>query len=171
MHQSQVRVVLEKAHHDEAIIVNTIDNSRKLVWPESLAQTQCNVLTIGLDQGSVGAAGVAFAVFWMGATVLPKWDKFHRAVRDIKLSISHAANGVFLKTQSYSSYLWNVNSKPFWPWCFLDSEKTALEPCSYQTPSTLGSFLKVWGANCSMCEATYALGDPRGQGGSFRKHS
>ena len=32
------------------------------------------MLTLGLDQGSVGAAGAAFAVFWMGATVLPKWD-------------------------------------------------------------------------------------------------
>ena len=150
VHQSQVRVVLEKAHHDEAIIVNTIDNSRKLVWPEALAQTQCNVLTIGLDQGSVGAAGVAFAVFWMGATVLPKWDKFHRAVRDIKLSISHAANGVFLKTQLYSSYLWNVNSKPFGHGAFSTQKKHFLNIVLIKHNPNSAVFLK-YGERIAAC--------------------
>ena len=42
----------------------------------------------------------------MEALVHSKWDKFHRVVRDCKLSYQHASNGVFTKAQLYNNYLW-----------------------------------------------------------------
>lgn len=75
--QSQVRVVLPSAHHNQAVIVSTQYNSHTVVCPDALAHTQCNILALGLDQGTIGTAVVAFAVFSMGATILPKWDTFH----------------------------------------------------------------------------------------------
>ena len=52
-----------------------------------------NLLVMALDQGSVGCAGVAFAEDAMDAMVHSKWDKFHRVVRDCKLSFQHACQG------------------------------------------------------------------------------
>ena len=107
---NQVRVVV----NDVAWKVDREDHtSRTCVWPDALAQTQCKVLTLGLDQGSVGTAGVAFASMSLGRLIFARWDKYHRVVRDIKLAIGGPLAGVFLKTQLYTSYLWGLNYKPF----------------------------------------------------------
>ena len=74
---------------------------------------EAHLLVLGLDQGSIGMAGQAFVEHEVGALVHTKWDKFHRVVRDCKLSFQHAGGGVFLKAQLYSSYLWSVNKRPF----------------------------------------------------------
>ena len=42
-----------------------------------------------------------------------EYCKFHRVVRDCKLSILHVAGGIFLKAQMFSNNLWAVNKRPF----------------------------------------------------------
>ena len=42
-----------------------------------------------------------------------KFEKIHRLIRDIKLSLQHSCGGVLLKAQVYSSNLWNYHNKPF----------------------------------------------------------
>ena len=61
------------------------------------------LLVVGLDQGSIGAAGMAFASNALGMMIHVKFDKFHRLVRDVELSLKHAVGGVFLKCQLCSS--------------------------------------------------------------------
>ena len=63
----------------------------------ALAATQgINLLALGLDQGSIGAAGSAFSDF-VEALAHCKWDKFHRVIRDINLAVEHSCNGLFLR--------------------------------------------------------------------------
>ena len=113
----EVRVVVQGA----AMRVNRITGDCcPLLPPGTLASTQgfpCLVLC--LDQGSIGAAAAAFADSdSMRAMVHCKWDKFHRIVRDIRLSVTHCCKGIFLKTQVFTTYLWSVNQKPFGTGCF-----------------------------------------------------
>ena len=82
---------------NKASIVNSQRHTSVRVFPLSFDPTQrFKVLTLGLDQGSVGTAWVAFAMFSMRATIYPKFDKFHRIVRGIKLTLTHACDGIFL---------------------------------------------------------------------------
>ena len=62
-----------------------------------LAATQgINLLVLGLDQGSIGAAGYAYSDS-IGAPIHCKWDTFHRVIRDINLVVEHSCNGLFKK--------------------------------------------------------------------------
>ena len=101
----EVRVVREGAMLDRALLVNLRTRQVKPILPDSalasqdalLAATQgINLLVLGLDQGSIGAAGYAYSDS-MGALIHVKWDKFHRAIRDINLAVEHSCNGLFLK--------------------------------------------------------------------------
>ena len=65
------------------------------VLPEDFQDSA--LLVVGLDQGSIGAAGMAFAINKLGLSLSCRFDKFHRIVRDIKLALKHACNGVLNK--------------------------------------------------------------------------
>ena len=101
---------------------------RPLLPPETLAATQgFKCVVLGLDQGSIGAAGIAYAdSSAIQAMIHCKWDKFHRVIRDMRLSITHASSGVFLKTQLFTTYIWSVNQKPFGTGCFLTQKNNLL---------------------------------------------
>ena len=116
----EVRVVREGAMLDRALLVNLRTRQVKPTLPDSalasqdalLAATQgINLLVLGLDQGSIGAAGYAYSDS-MGALIHVKWDKFHRVIRDINLAVEHSCNGLFLKTRLFMSYIWGINQKP-----------------------------------------------------------
>ena len=97
----EARVVREGAMLDRALLVNLRTRQVKPILPDSalasqdalLAATQgINLLVLGLDQGSIGAAGYAYSDS-MGALIHVKWDKFHRVIRDINLAVEHSCNG------------------------------------------------------------------------------
>ena len=52
-----------------------------------------------------------FLIGYQGALV--NFDKFHRVVRDLKLTLQYSCGGLLLKTQVYTSFLWGLNYKPF----------------------------------------------------------
>ncbi len=136
---NEVRVVQEGVDTDHAWHIHKATGCGTAVLPAS-------ALVLGLDQGSVGAAGAAFADF-LGAMLHVKWDKCHSVIRDIRLSITHCGRGLFLKAQLYTSYLWGINQKPFGTGLFL-TQKTPhpqrflgpLQPCQPR-------FLQVCGAD------------------------
>ena len=64
------------------------------------------ILVACLEQGSVGNAGMAFALQHM---VHFKFDKIHRSIRDYKLAIGRECRGQFLRTQLRSSYVFRLN--------------------------------------------------------------
>jgi hypothetical protein len=109
---SDVRVVRRgpPGGRDTALILGSNGTVRQ-VLPAGLETVP--LLVTGLDQGSVGSAGMAYAINELGCCMHAKFDKFHRIIRDIKLSISHCCSGVFQKAMLYSSYLWSLNYKPF----------------------------------------------------------
>ena len=58
------------------------------------------LLVLGYDQGSVGTAGLAFAVYVLFAMVWARFCVIHRMIRDIKLAMDHCLQSIFLKACS-----------------------------------------------------------------------
>ena len=61
-------------------IKNKDTGERRLVLPQDVLQVR--MLILGLDEGSVGTAGVAAAAFHQKTTVWATFDKIHRINRD-----------------------------------------------------------------------------------------
>ncbi len=55
------------------------------------------------------------------------WDKLHRLIRDIKLTLKHACGGIFLKCPLYTSFVWGLNYKPFGTGVFRQEKKAFLD--------------------------------------------
>ena len=92
----------------------------------ALATAQSNnLLVLSLDQGSVGAAGIAFAES-IGMMSHAKWDKFHRLMRDINLTLSSVSGGVFLKYRIFSTLV-GFEPQAFWHWALRDSKNVDAE--------------------------------------------
>ena len=87
--------------------------------------TRIPILVLGLDQGPVGTAGMAYA--WKKHRIHVKFDKIHRCVRDYKLALGRCMGGLFLKAQLHSSYIWGLNYKPFETGQFHDQKKDILD--------------------------------------------
>ena len=100
------------------------------------------LLVLGLDQGSQGAAGAAFMEGERKMMVWCRWDKYHRCVRDIKLSLGHVAGGLFLKAQLFTAYLWSMNFKPFQTGLLSTQKKEALDYFLATTQEESPIFLK-----------------------------
>ena len=97
------------------------------VVPSSFAPTQgIKLCVLALGQGSVGCAGVTFAGDHLGKMLLAKFDKIHRCIRDLRLALQHSCNGLFLKAQLYTSYVWGINYKPFGSGRFGTAKKYAV---------------------------------------------
>ena len=108
--EDERRVVRDEAGLVTAYIVNRARATSKRVLPVALDNVP--VLILMLDQGSIGSAGAGFSE-WMQKLIVFKWEKIHRLIRDIKGPIGKSCGGVFLKSQVYSSYVWNLGQKPF----------------------------------------------------------
>ena len=76
--ENEVRVVTDNI----ALIHNVATGATRLVLPGNVDNVP--ILTVGLDQGSVGAAGVAFTQHHLQALVHCRFDKLHRIAREIK---------------------------------------------------------------------------------------
>ena len=81
------------------------------------------LLTVGLDQGSVGASGMAYAINHRGHLVHARFDKLHRVVRDMKLALTHCLRGIFMKAQLFTAYIWGLNYRPFGTGAFYQTKR------------------------------------------------
>ena len=110
--------------------------------PEGLADAP--LLVVGLDQGSVGSAGMAYAMHASPHLVYVSYDKIHRMVRDIRLSLQHCARGSFLKCQLFSAYIYGLNYKPFNSGAFSEQKARLLNVFRCAEHDGAPIFLKYW---------------------------
>ena len=82
---------------------------RKCVLPSSVQSVRS--LLLCLDEGPVGADGVAVAAFDLKKTIWIKPDKIHRAIRDLKLAEGHCCGNIFEKAKLWSAYLFGLNAR------------------------------------------------------------
>ena len=133
---NEVRVVRELPDRNQALLVDTGKRVVLEVLPAKVERLP--LLVLGLDQGSIGMAGLAFAEDVMELLVHTKWDRYHRVVRDLRQAFLSASKGVFLKAQLYSSYVWSVNFRPFASGMFGEQKRrilsTFLSECDASSP-------------------------------------
>ena len=108
--ENEVRIVRRVGSKLCAFFYHRHTGALTRLLPDSFEDAQ--LLVLGIDEGSIGCAGDAYATH-IGALIHCRYDKFHRVVRDQKLSFTHAADGIFHKAQLYSSYLWAANKRPY----------------------------------------------------------
>ena len=72
-------------------IINKKEKTSRVVLPDGVKKV--HTLILGLDEGSIGTAGVAAVAFKFGAMVWIRTDKIHRIIRDIKLAEIHSCGG------------------------------------------------------------------------------
>ncbi len=92
-------------------IHNQSSGERRAVLPRGVGEVR--MLILGLDEGSIGSAGVAAAAFKLNKLVWARFDKIHRVIRDLKLAENHACCKVFEKAKLWSAYLYGMNNRPF----------------------------------------------------------
>ncbi len=107
--QEEARVTVSDASGNHVFIRNRETGVAMRVLPVGLINVM--LLLLQLDQGSIGAAGVAFLEYFLGWMVTAKFDKIHRAIRDLKLAAQ--AVPIFVKTKLWSAYLYAINKRPF----------------------------------------------------------
>ena len=121
--------------------IRKIDGSLVPVLPMNLSwQMQQPMLTLSIDQGGVGMAAAAFLL--KDHMLHTRCDKIHRVVRDYQLAIGHAADGLFLKAQLHSGYVFSINYRPFNKGNFFERKKDMVE--SFLATRQLGKL----GATC-----------------------
>ena len=94
-----------------AIKVNTETGAKKRVLP--ICPAPVPLLVLQLDQGQIGCAGVAFAMYHLKLMVYARFDKIHRLIRDLKLAENGCCKKIFTKTKLQYAYLASVNKRPF----------------------------------------------------------
>ena len=76
---------------DVAMVVRS-DRSTQQVLPKGFEESL--LLVVALDQGAIGVAGMAYGINKMKLMLAVKFDKLHRAIRDVKLSLKHCCSGI-----------------------------------------------------------------------------
>ena len=105
-------------------IINAESRAIQEVLPRDLIDVP--LLTLCLDQGSIGAAGVSF-LLEKQKMVHIRYDKFHRLVRDVRQSLKYASGGRYLKAQLFSSMIFGLNYRPFGTGLFWQQKKRMME--------------------------------------------
>jgi len=107
----EARATQSDAQEDVCYKVNIATRQRTRILPPG--RIRVPLLTIGLDQGSIGSAGGAFMMFWLHLMVLLRFDKIHRLIRDLKKAENGCCGKIFTKAKLWSAYLYSLNKRPF----------------------------------------------------------
>ena len=83
-------------------IENKETGERRTILPSDVRIVR--MLILGLDEGSIGAAGVAFSSFHLKHTVWARFDKRHKLIRDMKLAEADCCGKLFVKAKLWSNY-------------------------------------------------------------------
>ena len=105
------RKTVQGHDQDVSYIVNTESGVRTRILPPQPIKVR--LLTLELDQGSIGCAGAAFVMFYLRLMVMAKFDKIHRLIRDIKGAENNCCKKIFTKAKLWSAYLYSINKRPF----------------------------------------------------------
>ena len=111
VHANEFRFTVERDDVRLAFIKNKETGAVRPALPPEVESVR--TLVLGLDEGSIGASGVAAAAFKMKATIWARFDKIHRVIRDMKLAENDSCGKVFAKAKLWSAYLYGLNNRPF----------------------------------------------------------
>ena len=109
--RNEERKVERENGQNMVYLKNNQDGSRQLVLPAFIHRLR--LLVLGLDQGSPGAAGVAFSNLGKQRMIHAHFDKIHRLIRDLVLAQLHTCRALFRKAKAFSAYVAAFNSRPF----------------------------------------------------------
>ena len=144
------RIVLQdpEAEHRCLASIKTADGIVEPILPANVNWFQnLPLLVLQLDQGSVGAAGMAFAITALdqpARMVQVRWDSFHRAVRDVRLGLQRS-NQAFLRAMLHSAYIWSMSYRPFGSGGFHQSKQRILEAfLATETVDSFPPFVESW---------------------------
>ena len=91
----------------------TDKQNRSLVVPPGVDLGDLVQLTVCLDSGSVGRAGMSFAKNKLNLNVFATWDKYHRLIRDTKLSAEKSCGGQLYRALLHITFIFSLNQRPF----------------------------------------------------------
>ena len=108
----EIRIKVDHGSTASYYIYNKTTRERRQVLPPDVERVR--MLILGLDEGSIGTAGVAAGAFLLKKkTLRGKFDKIHRVIRDLKLADGGCCNKVFEKAKLWSAYIFGLNNRPF----------------------------------------------------------
>ena len=107
----EIRYCVDEGSTASYYIWNKTTHERRQVLPPDVERVR--MLILGLDEGSIGTAGVAAGAFLLKKTIWGKFDKIHRVIRDLKLADGGCCNKVFEKAKLWSAYIFGLNNRPF----------------------------------------------------------
>ena len=108
--EDEKRIAAQRGELKAAFIVNRVTRTMRPVLPDGLQAVLLAVFM--LDQGAIGCAASGF-VDHIGKMIVIRYEKAHRLIRDIKGPLAKCCKGAVLKAQVFSSYIWNLASKPW----------------------------------------------------------
>jgi len=96
---------------DVSYIVDKVTGVRTPILPAE--PIKLKLLTLGLDQGSIGSAGAGFGMFFLHLMLMARFDKIHRLIRDLVASENGCCRKIFRKAKLWSAYIYSLNKRPF----------------------------------------------------------
>jgi len=108
--EGQRRVVVPRNGVPTAFMVNPLTRTMVPVLADGVQDVALLVLV--LDQGSIGCAAAGF-MDHMRKTVLIRFEKIHRLIRDLRGPMGKCCKGSLTKAAVFSSYIWNLSAKPW----------------------------------------------------------
>jgi hypothetical protein len=125
---------------EEVLIVDTRGATTNRIWIKNLADGTTlevisdeydpgawNQITLMMDSGGIGRAGVMYAKNELQLNVFAIWGKIHRAVRDVRLAADHSENGEIQRALLFMCHVWSLHSKPFGSGAWFEMLQACLE--------------------------------------------
>ena len=169
------RKTVRGPHQDVSYIVDKETGVRTPILPA--VPITLPLLTLGLDQGSIGCGGAAFLMFWLSYMVHVIFDKIHRLIRDIKGAENGCCRKIFTKAKLWSAYLYSLNKRPFGSGANATLKQRWMEvfelQCDISSPSFLKHLPKIarqWRMPYGTASEKQAIFDRVLEMESFRKH-
>jgi len=170
----EARKTVQGDVQDVSYIVDTETGVRTQILPSGPIRVP--LLTIGLDQGSIGSSGGAFMMFYLQLMVFIMFDKIHRLIRDIKKA-ENSCNKIWLKAKLWSAYVLSINKRPFGSGANATLKERYLDvfcvQCDISSPQFLKYLPKIakqWNMPYGTSEEKQAIFDRCKELKSFRAH-
>ena len=109
--ENEGRKTVQEEDQNVSFIVDKDTGVRTPILPPQPIRVR--LLTLELDQGSIGCAGAAFVMFHLKLMVMARFDKIHRLIRDVKAAENNCCRKIFTKAKLWSAYLFSINKRPF----------------------------------------------------------
>ncbi|CAK0831248.1 unnamed protein product, partial [Prorocentrum cordatum] len=94
-----------------AYVVGRMSGERLAILPADCAKA--TLLTLMLDQGSIGATGAALSIFHQGKMIHARFDKIHRVIRDLKNAEKQCMDSLFMVCKMWSAYLYGMDNRKY----------------------------------------------------------